>query len=595
MISKPQNRFGPGYNNFDGTLNKSDPADFDSYLLRNTQEELKKSQFQLPKLSKHMFRNPTDDFGAKEVGATNLSDSDEEVKLPKTKKLGHNTNGKTNHLLNGNGQINSPNGKSRLNRQKSTDFRRVKSDSNPERRLNKLKSMDFRKEKAKKSPANSPEASEVVKEAEDTDNNDSIITVEEEISEVEKEKRRVRNKKRKERRARSKNEKSLEITEGEETVTIVGESSPLSTRLSAISDIPEVSDVDSDIEDTSIKPDDVTLDSIFNDDDTADSESLMAPPALSRLTKLRTSSSKSLKFDTMNVLVSTYESESPSTDFEKSELRNMSIDRRVSIEESIRLNKKKSMEFTSSQLSQDANPFDLIKLRLTKKSTTNSKYSEKLPELLPIKTIIGLSHKQILNLDKADVKLKTIFTSSKISKYALSGMTFTTNHTEELFEDEHKKRIFVILCINVALYESIGFKKTVKVYPNVLELFGGYSEINLETTKTKLTPSNKDIHQNNLDYSVLSYIGHILIWAAHQQRQNRVELLTKDYEDFPMTASLIRENVGGYHLWDRLIREPTGMNSKRWKHIIKFRQAFPYEEDQFMLILRYMKVDSNIP
>ena len=54
-----------------------------------------------------------------------------------------------------------------------------------------------------------------------------------------------------------------------------------------------------------------------------------------------------------------------------------------------------------------------------------------------------------------------------------------------------KTKRFLTLCINIALYESLGYKKTTKLYPNVLELFGGYAEINLETTRTKLTPSKK--------------------------------------------------------------------------------------------------------
>lgn len=224
----------------------------------------------------------------------------------------------------------------------------------------------------------------------------------------------------------------------------------------------------------------------------------------------------------------------------------------------------------------------------------NSKYADKLPEIHAIKTIIGLSHKQIMNLDISDVKLKTIVSSSTISKYTSTALNFTIKHTDELFSNFETKKIFFLLCINVALYESTGFKKTAKIYPNILELFGGYDEINLENTRTKLTPSSKDIHQNNLDYSVLSFIGNILIWAVHQQRQGGVPLLTRNY-DISLPATLIRQNVGGYHLWDRLIREPQGMNAKRWKHITKFRQAFPYEEDQFMLILRFMKIDDEIP
>lgn len=248
-----------------------------------------------------------------------------------------------------------------------------------------------------------------------------------------------------------------------------------------------------------------------------------------------------------------------------------------------------SDKFGSLQLE---NPFD-IKLRSVKNTTMNSKYSEKMPEIQPIKTIIGLSHLQILRLDASDVKIKTIVSSATISKYATTALNFSIKHTEDLFGDEEKKTIFFLLCVNVALYESVGFKKTVQIHPNILELFGGYEQINLETTKTKLTPSTKDIHHNNLDYSVLSYIGNVLIWAIHQQIQGKVDLLSEKY-NIELTAKLVREHIGGYHLWDRLLREQS-MNAKRWKHVIKFRQAFAYEEDQFMLILRFMKVNMPIP
>ncbi|RLV94343.1 hypothetical protein JA1_001857 [Spathaspora sp. JA1] len=237
------------------------------------------------------------------------------------------------------------------------------------------------------------------------------------------------------------------------------------------------------------------------------------------------------------------------------------------------------------------NPF-AVKLRPVNIST-NKKYSETLPEILPTKTIIGITHKQILDADLSDVKIKTLISSSSISKYASTAVKFTTSHTEDLFEDEEKKRIFLCLCLNIALFESSGFTKTNKLYPNILELFGGYEEINLETTRTKLTISNKVVHQNNLDYSVLAYLGHILIWAANQQRQAKVPLFIEKF-DLDLTQQTVRSLVGGYHLWDRLHREAS-MNSKRWKHIIKFRAAFPYEEDQFMIILRFMKISDNIP
>ncbi|CAX44697.1 conserved hypothetical protein [Candida dubliniensis CD36] len=238
------------------------------------------------------------------------------------------------------------------------------------------------------------------------------------------------------------------------------------------------------------------------------------------------------------------------------------------------------------------NPF-VIKLRSVK-STINKKYSENLPEVQPTKTIIGMSHQQILHSDLSDVKIKTLMTSSSVSKYAANAVKFVTTHKDDLFGNFENKKIFLTLCINIALYESLGYKKTTKLYPNVLELFGGYAEINLETTRTKLTPSKKDIHQNDLDYSVLSYFGHILIWAAHQQRQGKVPIFADKF-GISLTSKEVRSKIGGYHLWDKLFRELQGMNSKRWKHVIKFRNAFQYEEDQFMIILRFMQIDENIP
>lgn len=243
----------------------------------------------------------------------------------------------------------------------------------------------------------------------------------------------------------------------------------------------------------------------------------------------------------------------------------------------------------------NANPFE-ITLRPTKKQNSNGKFtSESLPQIQSIKTIIGLSHQQILNLELNDVKIKTIVSSSKVSKFAQNALNFVIKHTGDLFEDLEKKSVFFKLCVNVALYESIGFRKTIRSNPEIPEWFGGYDEINLETTRTKLTPSNKDIHQNNFDYSVLSYFGHILIWALYHQRMGKISPLFIEKYSLELPQSSIRSSIGGYHLWDRLIRESKGMNSKRWKHIIKFRQSFAYEEDQFMLMLRFMKVAETIP
>lgn len=234
-------------------------------------------------------------------------------------------------------------------------------------------------------------------------------------------------------------------------------------------------------------------------------------------------------------------------------------------------------------------PFE-IKLRPL--NINNTKKLEKLPEIQPVKLIIGLSEVQILKLQPTDVKMRTLMQSLTLSKYAQTGIQFTSRHTDELFANPEKQRIFFLLCINVALFEAVGFKKTTQQHADILELFGGYSEINLETTRTKLTPLNKQVHQNSLDYSVLSYLGNILIWAANLQRVADKDLLYTTY-DLPVDTQTVRDNVGGWHLWDRLHRERKCMSSKRWKHVIKFRTAFPFEVDQFMLILRFMKADIN--
>ena len=88
----------------------------------------------------------------------------------------------------------------------------------------------------------------------------------------------------------------------------------------------------------------------------------------------------------------------------------------------------------------NSNPFS-IKLRSVK-STTNKKYSENLPEVQPIKTIIGMSHQQILHSDLSDVKIKTLMTSSSISKYAANSVKFVTTHAEDFLVILRKRRSF---------------------------------------------------------------------------------------------------------------------------------------------------------
>ncbi|KAG7193102.1 uncharacterized protein KQ657_001219 [Scheffersomyces spartinae] len=236
------------------------------------------------------------------------------------------------------------------------------------------------------------------------------------------------------------------------------------------------------------------------------------------------------------------------------------------------------------------NPFNIL-LRSTK-SNLNGKYNTTLLEASSVKTIIGISRTQILNLGINDVKIKTIV--SKASKLTTNILNFVQKYSDTFFSDFNNQKMFFKLCIYVALYESHGFSKINADFP-VLDMIGGYSEITLDTTGTKLTPSTKkQVHQNNLDYAVLAYIGHILIWVLFLQRQARLPLSIEKY-DIELSQTTIRQHIGGVHLWSKLIRESATMNAKRWKHIYKFRQMFPFEEDQFMLIVRFMHLEGEIP
>lgn len=240
------------------------------------------------------------------------------------------------------------------------------------------------------------------------------------------------------------------------------------------------------------------------------------------------------------------------------------------------------------------NPF-AINLRSTKKTISNGKYSENLPEIRPTKTIIGLTHKQILNLSLSDVKIKAITSSTLTVKFVANILKFTLKNSHEIFDDVDIRTKFMKLCTNVALYESIGFKKTCKEF-DVEEYFGKYSEITLETTGTKLTPPAENIHQNQFDYSVLSFIGHVLLWAYSLQVKAGISpTLAEKYPDLELDRDIIRKHLGGDHLWDRLRRSDSTVNTKRWKHINKFRESFGFYEDQFMLILRFLNVDATIP
>lgn len=219
-------------------------------------------------------------------------------------------------------------------------------------------------------------------------------------------------------------------------------------------------------------------------------------------------------------------------------------------------------------------PFN-IKLRSVKSTHSNKKYKERLPQIQPIETIMGLSNEQIYGLSPNDIKLKSIITQAD---KALRVIINFAMENEDMFKDEEVKTIFIDLCINIALYESRGLNKTVKRYPNVIELFCKFDALTLSFNNTPITKSDRQIHQNNFDYSVLLNIGNIIIWV--NSINNQLAYVPK---------KLVRQSFGGYHLWDQLFKEDS-INMKRWKHIIKFRELFPFQINQFIVIMKFMHV-----
>lgn len=240
-----------------------------------------------------------------------------------------------------------------------------------------------------------------------------------------------------------------------------------------------------------------------------------------------------------------------------------------------------------------SNPF-AINLRPTKTNLSSEKFPDYVNEVRPIKTIIGLSHKQILHLSLTDVKIKAIVVSSSRFKFIENILRFTLKHSHDMFSDDEVRSQFITLCVNVALYEAHGFKKTSKLFP-VMSVFGLYPEITLEATNTKVTPPEDSAHQNSFDYSVLAFIGHIIIWGYSLQASAGVPTLAEKYSELQLSSQIIRSSIGGDHLWDKLSKSVCTGNLKRWKHVLKYREAFAFYEDQFMLILRFMNVDSSIP
>lgn len=217
-----------------------------------------------------------------------------------------------------------------------------------------------------------------------------------------------------------------------------------------------------------------------------------------------------------------------------------------------------------------------------------------LPEIEPTTTIIGLSREQIFKMKLTDVKIKTILSVPRMSKMCNNVLQFAIKETEGLFADETKKTQFVQLCVRLAVFESQGFNMSVRENPEILEWLAEYNELSLKHTRTNLTVSSKQVHQNDFDYSVLSFVGHILIWANHLQLAAKLHNIVSKYGP-GLSQKEISASIGGYHLWDRLRRDQKTMNTKRWKHIQKFRLIFDFEVDQFVLILRFMNLGLEIP
>lgn len=234
----------------------------------------------------------------------------------------------------------------------------------------------------------------------------------------------------------------------------------------------------------------------------------------------------------------------------------------------------------SSNISSD-NPF-ISHLRPTRILSPGAD-SELLPQISPVKTINGLSHRQIMSLELSDVKIKLITSASKLSKYTLAALKFTLQHTHLLFQNDLLRALFYELCISIALFDDEGAKTVESHHPDVFERFKGYLELTCDSEET-----------HNYDYTMLAYFGHVLVWAVHQQRLLHQPLLTDNLAVDVLVPTLATV-IGGYHLWDRLKRQLDTMSESRWKRLVKFRSAFQYDEDQFVLILRFMQISLDIP
>lgn len=214
-----------------------------------------------------------------------------------------------------------------------------------------------------------------------------------------------------------------------------------------------------------------------------------------------------------------------------------------------------------------------------------------LPEKEPVSTIIGLTPQQIVNMKLTDVKFKIISTNPGILKICRNVLSFVTRESEGLFASDSIRDGFVELCVHVAMRESGGFNDVSKKKPDLMARLAPIKELTLEHTRTTITESSRKIHQNDFDYTVFSYIGHIIIWASNLQRNaNKPTLIDR----LGFTERDVLSSMGGRHLWDRIRRDPKTINMKRWKHIQKFRQNYAFEEHQFVVILRFMHLGTGL-
>lgn len=214
-----------------------------------------------------------------------------------------------------------------------------------------------------------------------------------------------------------------------------------------------------------------------------------------------------------------------------------------------------------------------------------------LPEKEPVSTIIGLSPTQIMAMKKTDVKFKTILSVPSMLRMCRNVLEFVQRESDGFLKETRFREPFTELCVHVALRESHGFQDISKKHPKLMDRLSGIRELLLEHTKTSLTESNRQVHKNNFDYTVFSYLGHIIIWISNLQWREKKPVLL---ENIGISQKDVMASIGGYHLWDRIRRDPKTINMKRWKHIQKFRQNYAFEMHQFIVILRFMHLGEGL-